>query len=304
MKQSILERYVKIIVVLAVLAGATSGIFGKAISASSMAIGFWRLTMGVPFFAVPVILKKRDALRRLTVKELLLTTLAGIFLFGHFFSWYSAVKMTTISSASVLASLHPLVVLFFSILVEKKRVAFRPVLGILLAILGAAMVAGFDYRQLSMDSFAGDLFGLAAGLFMGLYFSLGNVVRRTVDGMVYVFLVFGVCWVCFGLGMLFTGTPALGYPTMDYIYLLLLTLVCQIGAHAVFNLCIGHVDSLYISAWETGDCVFATLLSLILLGQVPTDYQIIGCVVVVVGLLYYNFRTSLAEKALQEEGRT
>ena len=48
----IAEKYVKIIVALAVAAGASSGIFGKAITAPSMAIGFWRLTMGLPFFAI------------------------------------------------------------------------------------------------------------------------------------------------------------------------------------------------------------------------------------------------------------
>ena len=46
-----LEKYVKIIVVLAVIAGSSSGIFGRAIEAPSMAIGFWRLTLGLPFFA-------------------------------------------------------------------------------------------------------------------------------------------------------------------------------------------------------------------------------------------------------------
>ena len=54
-----IARYVKIIVVLAVVAGSSSGIFGSVIQAPSMAIGFWRLTMGLPFFAVPVLLRQR-----------------------------------------------------------------------------------------------------------------------------------------------------------------------------------------------------------------------------------------------------
>ena len=75
-----------------------------------------------------------------------------------------------------------------------------------------------------------------------------------------------------------------------------LTLVCQNGAHAVLNLCFGYVDSLYVSAWESGESVFAIIMSVVFLGQHPTSWQLAGSAVVVVGLLYYNYYTGLAEK--------
>ena len=103
-KKSFLERYVKIIVVLAVMAGSSSGIFGSVIEAPSMAIGFWRLTLGLPFFAVPVLLRNRESLKQISKKDYIWTFAAGAFLFGHFFTWFNAVKMTNIASAVVLAS--------------------------------------------------------------------------------------------------------------------------------------------------------------------------------------------------------
>ena len=84
-KQGFIARYVKFIVVLAVIAGSSSGIFGKVIEAPSMAIGFWRLTMGLPFFAIPVLVKHRDTLKAVSKRDYLLTFVAGVFLFGHFF---------------------------------------------------------------------------------------------------------------------------------------------------------------------------------------------------------------------------
>ena len=131
---------------------------------------------------------------------------------------------------------------------------------------------------------------------MGLYFVLGNEVRKNVSGPVYVFLCFFACWVCFTIGMIATGTPIAGYPAKDYLLIVGLTLVCQIGAHAVFNLCFGYVDSLYVSAWESGESVFAIILSLIFLHQLPTSWELLGAVIVVIGLLYYNYYTGLAEK--------
>ena len=295
-KKSFLERYVKIIVVLAVMAGSSSGIFGSVIEAPSMAIGFWRLTLGLPFFAVPVLLRNRESLKRISKKDYIWTFAAGAFLFGHFFTWFNAVKMTNIASAVVLAALHPLVVLVITVFVLKRKVGRRPVMGIVLALLGGVLIAGLDYRQLTEGNFAGDILAFLAGAFMGIYFAIGNEVRKNVPGSTYVFLVFLSCWICFSVGMIVSGTPALGYSASDYLYIIGLTLVCQIGAHAVFNLCFGYVDSLYVSAWESGESVFAILMGILFLGQIPASWEIIGCAVVVIGLLYYNYYTGLAEK--------
>ena len=295
-KKSFLERYVKIIVVFAVIAGSSSGIFGNVIEAPSMAIGFWRLTMGLPFFAIPVLLKHRDTLKNISKKDYIWTFVAGAFLFGHFFTWFNAVKMTNIASAVVLAALHPLVVLVITVFILKRKVGARPVMGIILALLGGVMIAGLDYRALSAGNFAGDVLAFLAALFMGIYFAIGNEVRKNVPGSTYVFLVFFSCWICFSIGMVATGTPALGYSAHDYIFMILLTLVCQIGAHAVFNLCFGYVDSLYVSAWESGESVFAIIMGVMFLHQIPTTYELVGSAVVVVGLLYYNYHTALAER--------
>ena len=134
----------------------------------------------------------------------------------------------------------------------------------------------------------GNIMAFMAAMFMGLYFAMGDEVRKRVDGSLYVLMVFASCWVCFTIGAVASGTPLLGYRPLDYALLVVMAFVCQIGSHAVFNMCIGHVSSLYVSTWETGDAVFATILAVIFLGQIPQIYEIIGCVVVVGALLYYN----------------
>lgn len=295
-KKSFMERYVKIIVVFAVMAGSSSGIFGSVIEAPSMAIGFWRLTLGLPFFAVPVLLRKRHTLKEVSKKDFFWSFIAGLFLFLHFFTWFTAVKLTNIASASVLAALHPLVVLLVTIFVFKRKVGKRPIIGIITALLGGTLIAGLEYSQLNASNFAGNVLAFLAAMFMGLYFTVGHEVRKNVPGQTYVFLLFFSCWLCFAAGMLVTQTPVFGYSAHDYIFIIGLTLVCQIGAHAVFNLCFGHVDSLYVSAWESGECIFAIMMGVIFLGQVPSAMQIIGGIIVVIGLLYYNYYTALSEK--------
>ena len=105
-------------------------------------------------------------------------------------------------------------------------------------------------------------------------------------------LVFAACWVCFIAAALGTGTPLLGYTFTDYLYVAIMAVVCQMGAHAVFNMCMGHVNSLYVSTWETADPVFCILIAVVTLGQIPTLNEVVGCVIVVGALLCYNYLES------------
>lgn len=296
MKENFFEKNVKIIVVLAVIAGSTSGIFGSVIQAPSMTIGFWRLAIGLPFFAVPVLTKQRAELKNISKKDYIWTFIAGAFLFGHFFTWFNAVKMTNIASAVVLAALHPLIVLLITIFVFRKKIGRRPIMGIVLALLGGSLIAGLDYNQLTQGHFVGDVLAFLAALFMGIYFAIGNNVRQRVPAGPYVFLVFASCFTCFAIGIVATQTPIIGYDMKDYLYILAMTLVCQIGAHAVFNWCMGYVDSLYVSTWESGESVFAIIMGIIFLRQRPESWEIIGAMVVVIGLLYYNYSINEANK--------
>ena len=293
-KVGFIAKYAKILTVLAVLCGATSGVLGKLITAPSMAIGFWRLSIALPFFILPALMnkEKREKLKAISLKDYMWCFISGAFLFAHFFSWFSAVKMTNIASAAVLASLHPLVVLLVTVFLYKKKVNIKAIAAIAVALMGGAVIVGVDYNSFAGGNLEGNVFAFFAAMFMGLYFAVGDAVRKRVDGGLYVLLVFSSCWICFTLGNIFTGTQLLGYPAMDYVMLFAMAMLCQIGAHAVFNLCIGHVSSLYVSTWETGDAVFSTIFAVIFLSQVPKTYEIIGCIIVVCALLYYNRQES------------
>ena len=295
-----IAKHAKIATILAVVFGATSGILGRLTMAPSLAIGFWRLTMALPFFAIPILSKKsdRDVLKSIERKDMLWCFVSGAFLFGHFYSWFNAVKFTNVAAASVLAALHPLVVLLVTVFIYKKRVSWKSVAAIIVALIGGAIIVGADINALAGGRIKGNIYALLAGIFMGLYFSVGDHVRKRVEGRFYVLLVFFSCWVCFSAGMLITGTSAVNYTVMDFVYIAAMAVICQIGSHAVFNMCIGHVSSLYVSTWEAGEPIFSTLLGIVFLSQIPTVYEIIGCVIVVGALLYYNRQESMRENGL------
>jgi len=298
--RSFIDKYAKIIVAFSVLCGAMSGPLASLISAPAIVIGFWRLMIALPFFAIPTLAKKesRYKLKAVSGKSLVLSGISGIFLFLHFFCWLNAVKMTNVASAAVLASLHPLVVLLVTVFIYKKKVSWKSVAAIFAALCGGAVIMCSDLSSMfSGGQFEGNLLAFGAAVFMGAYFAVGGKVRQEVDGSIYVLLVFTACAICFVAANVITGTSVIGYPSTDYLYMICLALLCQIGAHAMFNMCMGHVSSLYVSTWEAGDPVFSTLIAIVVVKQIPTVIEIVGCVIVVSAVLIYNkFEREAAEK--------
>lgn len=282
-----IDSYARAIVVLAVIMGSTSGILGKLITADAMAIGFFRLTFALPFFVLPVLISRRSALRQVAAKDVFLSLASGMFLFWHFLCWFLAVKSTSVASAIILADLHPLVVMAITLVVLKRQIPGKAILGVFAALAGAAAVVGSDLFH-SGNTLEGDLLALATAVTMGIYFSIGGQVRGRVAGDLYILMVFSSCWVFFTIGMILTRTPVTGYPLSDYLWLLVMTVLCQLGAHAVMNWSMAHVSALYVSAWGTAEIVSATLLALVVLGEVPGPAKIAGGAIVIAGLLYYN----------------
>jgi len=293
-----IAKHAKIAVIIAVICGACSGSLSAMTAIPSIGIGFWRLTLVLPFFLIPVLTstEKKKLLKGVSKNDWLWCGLSGLFLFIHYFSWFNAVKMTNIASAAVLASFHPLAVLAVTVLIMKQKVSLKSVAAILVALCGGAVVMGFDLAALTSGQLAGNLFGLAAGIFMGLYFAVGGYVRKRVDGGIYVLLVCSACWICFIIAAAGTGTPLLGYTFTDYLYVAMMAIICQMGAHAVFNMCMGHVSPLYVSTWETADPVFCILIAIVTMGQFPKTYEVVGCIIVVGALLFYNYLESKESK--------
>lgn len=285
---NIFERNAKKVVVAAVVAASFAPIFVRLVDAPAVAIGFYRLTFAMPFFIIMVFGWHRKELMAISARDLVGSLLAGVFLAGHFFSWFTALKHTTVASASVIALTHPIVILAITALILKERTTVKTVAGVLIAFLGIVVISGGDYG-FSREAIFGDVMAFMAAIFMALYFLAGRRYRKNVNAAVYVFLVFGSCWLVFAIGMIGTGTSFSAYSTMDFVWIFMMALVCQIGAHALFNWCLGYVAPLYVATWENAEAILASVFAAFLFSEIPTPWQLVGGAITICGLLYYNY---------------
>lgn len=282
-----LQKNVNIVVIFAVVAASFSPIFTKLTAAPPIAIGFYRLSIAMPIFAFMIISKYRDALKAVTRSQLLGAAVAGLLLSGHFFSWFTALRHTSVASASVLSMTHPIIVLFISVFILKKSTNLKAVIGVMVAFVGSVIISGNDYA-LSMDALFGDFMAVFSALFLGLYFLIGNKYRKSMNAPVYVFLVFFFCWLSFLVFMILSKTEFTGYSASDYFWIFIMAIVCQIGAHAVFNWCLAYTSALYISTLENLETFISTAIAAMVFTEIPTLIQIIGAVIIVSGVIYYS----------------
>lgn len=293
---NIFERNARKVVIVAVFAASFSGIFVKLTEAPAMAVGFYRLTFALPFFAAAAFRWHREELRSISRNDLKGALLVGLVLAVHFFAWFTALKYTTIASATIICLMHPIIILIITALILREKTNLKAIPGVLAAFAGGAIVSGGDYN-LSGEALFGDFMAFVAAVFMALYFLAGRRFRKNINNTVYVFLVFGSCWAAFAAGMLGSGTSFTDYSAKDFMWILLMTLFCQIGGHALFNWCFGYVSPLYVATLENGEVLIASALAAVIFAEIPTLWQWIGGVIAICGLLYYNYQELNSQKA-------
>lgn len=284
---NIFQRNPKKVVLMAVFAASFSSIFVKLAEAPPVAVGFYRLTFAMPFFAFVVLVWHREEIMKVTKKELAGSGVAGIFLSFHFLSWFIALEYTSVASASVICLTHPIIILLINFLFYKEKTNWKALLGIGVAFAGSVIISGGDY-SLSSKALIGDLFAFSGAFFMALYLIFGKKYRNNLNAGIYVFLVFLSCWLSFAIQMVVTKTPFVGYDMKTFFWIFLLALVCQIGGHAVFNWCLGYVKTIYIATWETAEAIIASMLAVAIFFEIPSMWQYIGGGVTIMGLIYYN----------------
>lgn len=285
---NIFQKNVNLFVIVAAMAGASSVIFIRVIEMNPVSMGFYRLGFSILMFAVPVLSGGYKGYKGLTGKDVGPCVIAGLLLFCHFYCWFAAVKNTSIASASVLFSLHPLVVLFVTVVILKQKVKFRSVIGILIILTGGAIIAGGDHSFAGSYTF-GNIMAFMSAVFFGSYFIIGRALRAKMPLLNYVFLVFGVCWLFFAAAMFVTRTPFTGYTMEDFLWVFGMAIVCQITAHVLYNWCVRLASSLYVSVWASLDPVFATLFGIIFFLEIPAVWQCVGGAIAISGLIYYNY---------------
>ncbi|GAB1475828.1 DMT family transporter [Bacillota bacterium] len=283
------KKHVKIVVLFACLAASMSPILIRlAGDMPPMAIGFYRLGFAMPFFIFMALAYHRDNFKKLSRRQLAGSIMAGGFLFLHFLTFISGVGKTTVASAVVLACLHPVVILIVTTVFFKEKKNLKIIAGVVIALLGGAVVGGGDYA-IAGEALMGDLLCFVSAIMLALYFIAGQKLGSGIETPVYLMIVFGCCWIFFGLGMLVSGTSFTGYEGKSLLWVFVLSIVCQIIGHGLFNWTLRYISPLYLATSETIEVIYSSFIAFILFHEIPVPMQYIGGSMTIAGILLYNY---------------
>jgi len=282
-----------------VLAVSTAAIFIRYAQQDvpSLVIAAVRLTLASLILAPVALARHRAELSRLSRRELGLGLLSGFFLSLHFATWISSLEFTSVASSVVLVSTTPLWVAILSPLVLRETISQTTLFGLVLALLGGTVVGLSETCQiqnsLTCPPFSEFLQGQAlwgnflalCGAWMGAgYLLIGRRLRAKMSLIPYIFLVYGMAALVLIVIMSAAGQSPLGYPPMNYLWMLLLALVPQLLGHSTFNWALRYLPASFVAVTLLGEPIGSTILAFFILREAPSALEIIGGILILAGI--------------------
>jgi drug/metabolite transporter (DMT)-like permease len=213
--------------------------------------------------------------------------LAGIALGIHFTFWIASLAYTSVASASVLVTIHPIMLIVVERFFLKRHFSATVWVGVLLAFGGSALLSIAD-QQMAQSTFANPLLGntlafTAAAIFV-VYILLGQQVRQESEWIDYVFQVYGYAAITCLLLALVLGVPLLEIDSRGLWVGAGLALGPQILGHGSMNYAVKYVSPTLLSTTILAEPLIATLLAWLLFEEVPPLTSIIAMSIIMAGI--------------------
>ncbi len=271
-----------------VLAIGTLAVSGAAVlirvaAAPALVTGAYRLTLASLILTPLALWRNHDELLDLGWRDVGLLVGAGLFLGLHFATWISSLSYTSVSSSVVLVSTSPIFVGLAARFLLKESVSPRMFAGIALAVLGTAIV-GWSGLVLSGRALWGDFLAIIGAMSVAAYLLIGRKLRKRLSLLTYITPTYAVAALVLGLAAWLGGQEFIGYSMRTYLVFLLLAIGPQIIGHSSYNWALRYVSPTLVAASVLGEPVGATFLAYFVLGEAPVALEMLGGIVILVGL--------------------
>lgn len=282
---------INLALIIAIIAVSFSAIFIRWVDqAAPLAIAAYRLGF-TTLIILPFALHQKEELFNIERRDFLIMVAIGVVLAAHFAFWITSIEETSVASSVILVTSHPLFVGLVSHYYFKEKLSLTNAIGIITAFSGIIILSAGDWG-LGGTNFRGDMFALVGAFAAGTYILGGRQIRKGYSLFTYCFVVYGVCTIVLFATCLFLSVPLTAFPGNDWILFILMALIPGILGHTVYNWTLGYVNASIVSVSLLGEPIGSTILAVVLLSEVPTEYTIIGGAIVLIGI-YLTYRKGI-----------
>jgi len=269
----------------AVAAVSTSAPLVRASGEPDTVKAFYRVLFMTALVA-PVALRRNPGdFRAITRRDLGVALAAGVALAGHFALWFASIGLTTIAASTTLVQTQPLFVAVGAWLVLSERITPKIVLGIVVAVAGAALI-GLDASATSDTSapLLGAGLAVVSAAMAASYVLVGRSLRQRVRLFPYVTVVYGACAATLLVAVLAEGHDLLGLAAREYALFAAMAVGPGFFGHTVINWLLERVESAVVSVSLLGEPVGSAVLALLIFSEVPGSLTVVGGAVVLAGI--------------------
>jgi drug/metabolite transporter (DMT)-like permease len=266
----------------AVFGISMSGPLTALVAAPFLAIAFWRNAAGAVLLLPVLFGRERATLHGLRARDLGSSVVAGLFLAGHFASWLPSLSMTTVGASIALVTTTPI---WTTLAARISGVRFPAQVwwGLVLAVVGAALIAGVDIT-VSLRALAGDGLATLGAICAAGYVLAGARARRRLATSAYTVVCYSVCALVVAVAALVVGSPLAGFTTRDWLLIAAITVCAQLLGHTLLNLVLSSVGPTVVSLAVLLEVPGALIVALVLLQQLPPLLAVPGMAAVVAGV--------------------
>lgn len=269
---------------------STSAVFVRwAAPFSSIEIAFWRLAIAAVLVGLLGLFTRTQLL--IKRQELPRFLLYGLITALHFIFYIASLGFTTIAHGLALVYTSPIFVTIFSVLFLREPLPRRKYLGIGVAVIGVAVMAGFQPQYTSCDlsgpghcMILGDGLALLSASCLAIYSVIGRSERDRHPLFRYTMNVYGLA----ALWLL----PAALYFVIQHDYPPgAIAAVAALGifplglGHTLYNAAVRKIHAAYANLIATQEVTGGIILGIFLLGEIPSPATLLGVAITLVGIL-------------------
>lgn len=223
--------------------------------------------------------------------------LSGALLGAHLVLFITSIQFTSVASATVLVTMHPILFIVLESVIFKHRFGWRTWLGVMTALSGTFILTlGSESDILALTQgqpLLGNMLAFSAAILFAFYFLIGRSVRQKSTWIDYVFYVYGAAFVTATLLFVFLAESHSGFGGIAWLMVVLLALGPTILGHGSLNFAVRYYSATALSTLILAEAVLATLLAYVLFQEIPSALTVGGMVVIMGGIsLTWSTRSS------------
>ena len=216
-----------------------------------------------------------------------LEIIAGLALGLHFVTWIASLYYTSVASASVLVTTHPIILIIAERSIFRVRFPLLSWIGVTIAFTGSALLGYLDQDAGATYSnpILGNALAFIAALIFSVYFLISKKVRQNSSWIDYVFKIYGFAALACILVLLIMDSDLsdLFEPKLLLIGLAL-ALGPQLLGHGSINYAVKFINPTIIATLILVEPLVASVIAVFMFEEIPAIESIFAMAIVFTGI--------------------